>query len=130
MRRYFNRPEANAQAFRDGWFHTGDLARMDAEGYLYIIDRKKDMVVTGGYNVYCKEVERALAQHPAIIEAAVVGGARFALRRGARRLHRAAPRHAALRRKVHFVDSLPRNSLGKLLKDELRKQAATQSSRR
>ena len=73
MRGYFNRPEENAEAFRDGWFHTGDLARSDDEGYLYIIDRKKDMVLTGGYNVYCKEVEQALAQHPDVADAAVVG---------------------------------------------------------
>jgi long-chain acyl-CoA synthetase len=140
MRCYFNRPEANAQALRDGWFHTGDLARMDAEGYLYIVDRKKDMIVTGGYNVYCKEVEQVLAQHPDIAEAAVVGvpdplygeavAAFIELRPGARLSAQGVGEHCRALlagyktpRKLHFVDSLPRNSLGKVLKDELRKQA-------
>ena len=141
MRGYFNRPEANSEAFRDGWFHTGDLARMDADGYLYIIDRKKDMVVTGGYNVYCKEVEQVLAQHPDIAEAAVVGvpdplygealAAFIELRPGARLSAEAVGEHCRTLlagykkpRKVHFVDSLPRNSLGKVLKEALRKRAA------
>jgi long-chain acyl-CoA synthetase len=139
MRGYFNRPEANAEAFRGGWFHTGDLARQDADGYLYIVDRKKDMVVTGGYNVYSKEVEQALARHADISDAAVIGVpdalygeavAAFVERRPGARLDAQAviehcrallagykkPRH------VVFVDSLPRNSLGKVLKSELRKR--------
>jgi long-chain acyl-CoA synthetase len=137
MRGYFNRPEENAEAFRDGWFHTGDLARSDDEGYLYIIDRKKDMVLTGGYNVYCKEVEQALAQHPDIADAAVVGlpdpvygeavAAFIELRRGARLTAEAVGAHCAgllagykKPRVVHFVEALPRNSLGKILKQELR----------
>ena len=138
MRGYFNRPQANAEAFRDGWFHTGDLARMDGEGYLYVMDRAKDMVITGGYNVYSKEVEQVLGQHPDIAEAAVVGvpdalygeavAAFVQLQPGAQlsaaqvvehcRLHLAGykkPRH------VIFVQALPRNSLGKVLKSELRR---------
>ena len=137
MREYFNRPQANAQSFRDGWFHTGDLARQDADGYLYIIDRKKDMVVTGGYNVYCKEVEQALAQHPDIAEAAVLGvpdpvygeavAAFIELRGGAVLTAEAVLAHCSALlagykkpRFVHFVESLPRNALGKVLKGELR----------
>jgi long-chain acyl-CoA synthetase len=142
MRGYFNRPEANAEAFRDGWFHTGDLARRDADGYLYIVDRKKDMVVTGGYNVYSKEVEQVLARHPDIADAAVVGVpdalygeavAAFVEPRPGTRLDAQAviehcrallagykkPRH------VVFVESLPRNSLGKVLKSELRKRGVS-----
>jgi acyl-CoA synthetase (AMP-forming)/AMP-acid ligase II len=70
---YWNRPDADAEAFRDGWFHTGDMARMDEEGFVYIVDRKKDMIVSGGENVYPREVEEVLYQHPAVAEAAVFG---------------------------------------------------------
>ncbi|MWA01609.1 AMP-binding protein [Actinomadura sp. LD22] len=70
---YWNRPEATAEANRGGWFHSGDLARRDARGYLYIVDRKKDMILTGGENVYSREVEEVLHQHPAVAAAAVVG---------------------------------------------------------
>ncbi len=73
LRAYFNRPEETTAAIRDGWFHTGDLARRDAEGYLYIVDRKKDMVISGGFNIYSKEVEAVLATHPSVAEAAVIG---------------------------------------------------------
>ncbi|WP_292286819.1 BCCT family transporter, partial [Marivita sp.] len=70
---YWNRPQANAEAFRGGWFLTGDMARMDDEGFVYIVDRKKDMIVSGAENVYPREVEEALYQHPAVAEAAVFG---------------------------------------------------------
>ncbi|TAK80642.1 MAG: long-chain fatty acid--CoA ligase [Betaproteobacteria bacterium] len=139
MKGYFNRPEENAEAFRGGWFHTGDVARMDAGGYLYIVDRKKDMVVTGGYNVYSKELEHVLVQHPGIADAAVVGvpdelygeavAAFVQLRPGARLSPEGVIEHCRARlaaykkpRHVVFVDSLPRNSLGKVLKSELRKR--------
>jgi long-chain acyl-CoA synthetase len=139
MKGYFNRPEANAEAFRDGWFHTGDLARMDAEGYLYIVDRKKDMLVSGGYNVYSKEVEQVLGEHPDIADAAVVGvpdelygeavAAFVQARPGARLSAESVIEHCRGRlagykkpRHVVFVESLPRNSLGKVLKSELRRR--------
>ena len=139
MKGYFNRPEANAEAFSDGWFHTGDLARQDAQGYLYIVDRKKDMVVTGGYNVYSKEVEQALAGHPDIADAAVIGvpdalygeavAAFVEPRPGARLDAQAVIEHCRALlagykkpRHVVLVESLPRNSLGKVLKSELRKR--------
>jgi acyl-CoA synthetase (AMP-forming)/AMP-acid ligase II len=70
---YWNKPEATAQTFVDGWLHTGDLARLDADGFVQIVDRKKDMINRGGENVYCVEVESALAAHPAVLEVAVVG---------------------------------------------------------
>jgi long-chain acyl-CoA synthetase len=73
MREYWNRPEETADAFRDGWYHTGDAGRMDARGYVYLVDRVKDMIVTGGENVYCTEVEDVLHRHPAVLEAAVFG---------------------------------------------------------
>jgi long-chain acyl-CoA synthetase len=139
MKGYFNRPQENAEAFRGGWFHTGDIARVDADGYLYIVDRKKDMVVTGGYNVYSKEVEQVLVQHPDIADAAVVGvpdeiygeavAAFVQARPGARLSAESVIEHCRAQlagykkpRHVVFVDSLPRNSLGKVLKSELRKR--------
>jgi acyl-CoA synthetase (AMP-forming)/AMP-acid ligase II len=70
---YWNKPEATAKTFVDGWLHTGDLGYMDEDGYVYIVDRIKDMIVSGGENIYCLEVENALMQHPAVLDAAVVG---------------------------------------------------------
>jgi long-chain acyl-CoA synthetase len=143
MKGYFNRPQANAEAFRDGWFHTGDLARIDAQGYLYIVDRKNDMVVSGGYNVYSKELEQVLAEHPDIAEAAVIGvpdelygeavAAFVQPRPGAQLSVENVIEHCRAQlagykkpRHVVFVDALPRNSLGKVLKSELRKRGAGQ----
>jgi acyl-CoA synthetase (AMP-forming)/AMP-acid ligase II len=146
LRAYFNRPEETAAAIRDGWFHTGDLARQDADGYLYIVDRKKDMVLSGGYNIYSKEVEAVLATHPGVVEAAVIGVpdavfgeavAAFVEPAGDARLapealiehcraHLASykkPRH------LFFIEALPRNSTGKVLKNELRTLAATRLNR-
>ena len=74
MQGYRNRPQETAEALSDGWLHTGDIGEIDEEGYLYIRDRKKDMVIVGGYNVYPREVEEVLCSHPAVAEAAVVGG--------------------------------------------------------
>lgn len=73
MRGYWNKPEQTADALRDGWYHTGDLGRIDEHGYLYLVDRAKDMIVSGGENVYCSEVEEVLYKHPAVLEAAVFG---------------------------------------------------------
>ena len=70
---YWNKPEANAKAFIDGWYHTGDVGRIDEEGFVYVMDRIKDMLIRGGENIYCVEIEDALYAHPAVIEAAVVG---------------------------------------------------------
>jgi acyl-CoA synthetase (AMP-forming)/AMP-acid ligase II len=74
MKGYWNRPEATAEVIDgDGWFKTGDLARIDEEGYFFIVDRKKDMVIRGGYNVYPREIEAVPSEHPAVREAAVIG---------------------------------------------------------
>jgi long-chain acyl-CoA synthetase len=74
MKGYWNRPEATAQAINpDGWFHSGDLGRVDDDGYFYIVDRIKDLIIRGGYNVYPREVEEVLYEHPAVQEAAVIG---------------------------------------------------------
>ena len=73
VREYFHAPEETADTFRDGWVHTGDLGRIREDGFVFIVDRKKDMIISGGYNVYCSEVEAALYEHPAVSEACVVG---------------------------------------------------------
>ena len=75
MAGYWNNPQATAEAFAGGWFHSGDLVRQDEEGYVWVVDRKKDMIISGGENIYCAEVENALAGHPAIVEVAVIGRA-------------------------------------------------------
>ena len=74
MKGYWQRPDATAQAIgADGWFYTGDIGRVDADGYYFIVDRKKDMIIRGGYNVYPREIEEVLHEHPAVREAAVIG---------------------------------------------------------
>jgi long-chain acyl-CoA synthetase len=73
MQEYWNRPEETAAAFRDGWYHTGDAGYMDALGYVYLVDRVKDMIVTGGENVYSAEVENAISSHPGVAQVAVIG---------------------------------------------------------
>ncbi|HEX9259280.1 MAG TPA: AMP-dependent synthetase, partial [Acidimicrobiales bacterium] len=70
---YFNKPEATEASFSDGWLHSGDVARIDDEGFVYIVDRAKDMIIRGGENVYCVEVEAALYEHPAVNDVAVIG---------------------------------------------------------
>ena len=80
MRGYFGRPEATSATIIDGWVHTGDMGRFDADGYLYIVDRKKDMVLSGGFNIYTKEVEQVLVEHADVADAAVVGVPSGALR--------------------------------------------------
>jgi acyl-CoA synthetase (AMP-forming)/AMP-acid ligase II len=73
MQGYWRMPEANERAFADGWFHSGDLCRMDDEGYLYVVDRKTDMIISGGENIYCPEVEAVLRAHPGVVDAALIG---------------------------------------------------------
>ncbi|MCL2492955.1 MAG: long-chain fatty acid--CoA ligase [Clostridiales bacterium] len=138
MHGYYKRPEETAEALRNGWLHTGDLASKDEDGYFYIVDRKKDIVVVAGLNVYPREVEEALYQHPAVKDAAVVGEA-DALRGeilvayvvlkedapetdGKALLAWLKERLAAYKipRRIEFKDELPRNSSGKVLKRELK----------
>ncbi len=73
MKGYWNQPDATAEAMHDGWFHSGDLARIDEDGYFFIVDRKKDMILRGGYNIYPREIEEIFYEHPAVLEAAVIG---------------------------------------------------------
>ena len=73
MKEYWGNPEKTAEALKDGWLHTGDIARMDEEGYFYIVDRKKDMVIAGGYNIYPRDIDEVLYQHPKVLDAIAVG---------------------------------------------------------
>ncbi|HEY0329992.1 MAG TPA: AMP-binding protein [Rhodopseudomonas sp.] len=137
MRGYYNRPEETAKAIEDGWIRTGDVARADDDGYLYIVDRKKDMVLSGGFNIYTKEVELALLANPDVAEAAVIGipDAVFgeAVVAFVEPLPGMTPSPQSIvdavrglvagykkPKHVFIVDELPRNSLGKVLKRELR----------
>jgi long-chain acyl-CoA synthetase len=138
MKGYWRMPDATAEAIRDGgWFHTGDMAKVDDDGYFFIVDRKKDLIIRGGYNVYPREIEEVMYEHPAVAEAAVVGvphedlgeevAAFVALKPG----QRADPDElrsfvkdqvAAYKypRSVFIVDELPKGPTGKILKREIR----------
>ncbi len=137
MKGYYRQPEATAEAMRGGWFHSGDVARMDEDGYLFIADRLKDMIIRGGLNVYPREVEEVLATHPAVSMAAVVGVPHeefgeevkaFVIRKPGAELSEpelvawAREQMAAYKypRVVEFVESLPMTATGKVLKRELR----------
>jgi long-chain acyl-CoA synthetase len=140
VRGYFGKPEATAQSFSDGWLHTGDVARIDEQGFVYILDRAKDMLIRAGENVYCVEVEDVLYSHPAVMDAAVVGidhrvlgeevGAVVQIAPGfslsAPELQAyAAERLAAFKVPVRIElrqDPLPRNPNGKILKRELKRE--------
>jgi long-chain acyl-CoA synthetase len=136
MKGYWHRPEATAEAVRDGWFHTGDLARIDEYGYFYIVDRKKDLIIRGGYNVYPREIEEVLYEHPAVAEAAVIGlphpalgeevGAAVTLRRGAtvtpeelRDFVKGQVAAYKYPRHVWIVDVMPKGATGKIQKREV-----------
>ena len=138
---YWQDPDRTAQAFADGWFHSGDLGVMDSDGYLTVVDRKKDMIKTGGENVASREVEEALYQHPAVAEVAVFGlshprwieavTAAVVLRDGQSATSEELIAHCRARlagfkvpRHLVFVDALPKNASGKLLKRELRSTIA------
>jgi long-chain acyl-CoA synthetase len=141
MRGYWNRPEATAEAIdRDGWFRTGDMAKVDADGYFFIVDRKKELIIRGGYNVYPREIEEVIYEHPAVREAAVVGiphaelgeevGAAVALKPDAQADEAelrdfVKGRVAAYKypRKVWLVDELPKGPTGKILKREIQAPA-------
>jgi long-chain acyl-CoA synthetase len=136
MKGYWRRPDATAEAIRDGWFHSGDMARVDEDGYFFIVDRKKDLIIRGGYNVYPREVEEVLYEHPAVREAAVVGipddewgeevGAAVALKEGAevgaddlRAYVKEQVASYKYPRRIWFVDELPKGPTGKILKREI-----------
>ncbi|MFL5887689.1 MAG: AMP-binding protein, partial [Solirubrobacteraceae bacterium] len=136
MKGYWNRPDATADTLQDGWLKTGDMGTVDEEGYFFIVDRKKEMIIRGGFNIYPRELEEVLYEHPAVREAAVVGlpheslgeevGAAIALKDG----EQADPdelraymkeRVAAYKypRVIWIVDDLPKGPTGKILKREV-----------
>jgi long-chain acyl-CoA synthetase len=136
MKSYWNRPDATEEVLRGGWLHTGDMAKVDEDGYFFIVDRKKDLVIRGGYNVYPREVEEVLYEHPAVREAAVVGvphdklgeevGAAVALKEGAevtaeelRDYVKGQVAAYKYPRIIWFVDDLPKGPTGKILKREI-----------
>jgi long-chain acyl-CoA synthetase len=145
MKGYWQRPEATEEAMRGGWFHSGDMARVDEDGYFFIVDRKKDLIIRGGYNVYPREVEEVLYEHPKIREAAVIGvphdqwgeeiGAAIVLHEGgelapAEVSEYVKERIAAYKypRVVWFLDELPKGPTGKILKREIEAPAAAEKS--
>jgi len=137
MKGYWNRPDATAAAIdADGWFHTGDVARVDEDGYFFIVDRTKDMIIRGGYNVYPREIEEVLYEHPAVREAAVVRipddvlgeevGAAIALVPGAEADAAAIRDFVKERvagykypRRIWFIDELPKGPTGKIQKRDI-----------
>jgi long-chain acyl-CoA synthetase len=137
MKGYYRRPDATAEALSHGWFSTGDVAYRDDDGYYFIVDRKKDMIIRGGYNVYPREIEEALYAHPAVLEAAVVGVKHERHGEEVKAVVALKPGHAATEgeliafckqklaaykypRIIEFMDSLPKTGTGKILKRELR----------
>jgi len=148
MKGYWNRPEATAEAIdEDGWFYTGDIGRVDEDGYFFIVDRKKELIIRGGYNVYPREIEEVLYEHPGVLEAAVIGvpnaelgeevGAAVTLKPGAAVSPDELREHvkgqvAAYKypRHVWLVDELPKGPTGKILKREITAPADVTSSNR
>ena len=143
---YWNKPEATAETFQDGWLRTGDLARIDEEGFLFIIDRAKDMLIRGGENIYCVEVENVLYDHPDVMDAALVGiphktlgeepGAVVHLRPGGTATEEELRAHVRQRlagfkvpvKVVFWPETLPRNANGKIVKTELKKLFAIENA--
>jgi long-chain acyl-CoA synthetase len=140
MKGYYNLPDVTADAMRNGWFHTGDMGHLDEDGFLYITERKKDMIIRGGFNIYPRDVEEVLYGHPSVLEVAVVGvpdakmgeevRAYVVLRPGehatADELLAHAQEHLAkykTPKDVVFLDALPKNPIGKILKKDLREMA-------
>jgi long-chain acyl-CoA synthetase len=145
MKGYWRRPEATAEAIPDGWFRTGDLARVDDDGYFFIVDRRKDLIIRGGYNVYPREIEEVLYGHPAVAEAAVIGvpdatlgeeiGAAVVLKPGEtltpqqiREYVKAEVAAYKYPRKVWLLAALPKGPTGKVLKREIRPPMVEESS--
>jgi long-chain acyl-CoA synthetase len=145
MKGYWNRPEATEDAIKDGWFHTGDMGKIDEDGYFSIVDRKKELIIRGGYNVYPREVEEVLYEHPAVQEAAVIGvpdekmgeevGAAIVLKDGEdlsesdlRDYVKGEVAGYKYPRKVWFLDELPKGPTGKILKREIEVPEAVKAS--
>ncbi|MDA5110292.1 long-chain-fatty-acid--CoA ligase [Brevibacillus thermoruber] len=142
---YWNRPEETAAVLRDGWLLTGDMGYMDADGYFYVVDRKKDMIIAGGYNIYPREVEEVLFEHPAVQEAAVIGvpdpyrgetvKAFIVLKEGAQVSEEELERHCRQRlaaykipRMYEFRKELPKTMVGKVLRRQLLEEEKKRSA--
>jgi acyl-CoA synthetase (AMP-forming)/AMP-acid ligase II len=136
MKGYWNNPQATARALRGGWLHTGDVGSMDAQGFLTIKDRSKDMIISGGANIYPREIEEVLLRHPAVVECSVVGRPHpewgeevvaFVVRKNSvspddlEKLCLDNIARFKRPREYRFVEALPKNNYGKVLKTELRR---------
>jgi len=136
LKGYYKNPEANKSAFRNGWFHTGDIGYRDHDGFFYIVDRKSDMIIRGGENIYPREIDEVLYQHPAVSAAATIGvpdqlygeevSAFIVLKEGreiteAEMIDHCRPHLADFKcpKTIHFVSEIPKGPTGKLLKREL-----------
>ena len=134
---YYKMPEETANAIRDGWLYTGDIGKMDEEGYFYIVDRKKDMMIAGGYNIYPREIDEVLFEHPRILEACAVGipdpyrgetmKAFVVLKPGQTMTEEEVIKYCGeklakykIPKMVEFMGSLPKSGVGKMLRKELR----------
>jgi len=146
-RGYYNRPQETAQSFRDGWFYTGDIGYMDEEGYLFIVDRKKDMIIAGGYNIYPREIDEVLYEHPKIQEACAVGipdpyrgetvKAFIVLKPGESLDEQEIAAYCKEKLAAYkvpkvyeFVDDLPKSAIGKVLRRELREMEMRKAAER
>ena len=142
MQGYHNRPDETAQILRGGWLHTGDVGYLDDDGYLFVVDRKKDMIIRGGENIYPAELEAVLHEHPAVAEAAVVGVpddvygenvvAFVVVKPGAEVSEPEVIEHACRQvarfkapSEVRFLQALPKSNIGKILRRVLREQAVS-----
>jgi long-chain acyl-CoA synthetase len=137
---YYRDPAETARTIRAGWLHTGDMGRLDSDGFLYVVERKKDLIIRGGFNIYPREVEEVLYAHPAVLEAAVVGvpdplmgeeaRAWVVLKAGAEVTPEALAAHCQAHlarfkcpRDIRFTEALPKSPIGKILRKELRARA-------
>lgn len=139
MKEYYKNPEATEEAFKGGWFHSGDLVKMDEEGFIYVVDRKKNMIISGGENIYPAEIEEILYQMPEILECAVIGIPDKDWGESVKAIVVTKPNHTLTAEQVidyckqhlasykkpkmvEFIDELPRNASGKVLKYVLQKE--------
>ena len=139
LKGYFKNPEANERAFRGGWFHTGDVGYRDKEGFFYIVDRKSDMIIRGGENIYPREIDEVLYEHPSVAAAATIGvpdplygeevAAFIVLKNGTEVTEEQVINYCKSKladykcpKTVRFVTDIPKGPTGKLLKRELAKQ--------
>ena len=137
MKGYLNRPEATAETLTDGWLHTGDIAKMDEDGYFYIVDRKKDMIISGGYNIYPRDIEEVYFEHPKVVEASAIGIPHPKRGEAVKVFLVLKPGETATQQEmidycngrlakykwpveIEFRDELPKTNVGKVLKKSLR----------